>query len=150
LIVLEYLRYNTWYTYSSSRVNHLFPLAVDHPEEIGDATWSEVCTACCVHDAEGWGKIFVGACAAVFFLYFFLFALELLGNSAKVLGGCSAGGLMGDDTNPVAGLVIGELATALVQSSSTTTSIIVSLVGAEAVSVNSGIYMVMVRRFVLH
>ncbi|EED89425.1 sodium phosphate cotransporter, Na/Pi cotransport system protein [Thalassiosira pseudonana CCMP1335] len=117
--------------------------AVDHPEEIGDATWSEVCTACCVHDAEGWGKIFVGACAAVFFLYFFLFALELLGNSAKVLGGCSAGGLMGDDTNPVAGLVIGELATALVQSSSTTTSIIVSLVGAEAVSVKSGIYMVM-------
>lgn len=57
---------------------------------------------------------------------------------------------MGDDTNPVAGLVIGELATALVQSSSTTTSIIVSLVGAEAVSVKSGIYMVMVRRFVLH
>ncbi|KAL7531668.1 hypothetical protein ACHAXR_004169 [Thalassiosira sp. AJA248-18] len=111
--------------------------------DIGDATWGEVAKACCVHDAVGWGKIFLGACAALFFLYFFLFALELLGNSAKVLGGCSAGGLLGDQTNPVAGLVIGELATALVQSSSTTTSIIVTLVGAEAVTVKSGIYLIM-------
>jgi len=90
-----------------------------------------------------WGKIFIGVCAAFFFLYFFLFSLELLGNSAKVLGGCTAGGIMGDNVNPVAALVIGELATALVQSSSTTTSIIVSLVGSDAVSINTGIYMVM-------
>jgi sodium-dependent phosphate cotransporter len=148
LIVLEYHRYFIRYTYSSSRFNHLFPSAVDHPEEIGDATWSEVCTACCVHDAEGWGKIFVGACVAIFFLYFFLVSLELLGSAAKVLGGCSAGGLMGDNVNPIAGLVIGELATALVQSSSTTTSIVVSLVGSGAIRVQDGIYMVMVRKFV--
>jgi sodium-dependent phosphate cotransporter len=50
---------------------------------------------------------------------------------------------MGNNVNPVAALVIGELATALVQSSSTTTSIIVSLVGSDAMSVNTGIYMVM-------
>mmetsp|Transcript_18013 Transcript_18013/g.36825 ORF Transcript_18013/g.36825 Transcript_18013/m.36825 type:complete len:613 (+) Transcript_18013:1923-3761(+) len=115
----------------------------ERPDEIGDATWGEVAKACCVHDAKEWGKIFVGACAALFFLYFFLVSLELMGSAAKVLGGCKAGGLMSDDTNPVAGLVIGELATALIQSSSTTTSIIVSLVGAEAVSVNTGIYLVM-------
>jgi sodium-dependent phosphate cotransporter len=108
-------------------------------DEIGDATWGEVAKACCVHDAKGWGVIFVGTCAALFFL----FSLELLGNSAKVLGGCSAGGLLSDQTNPVAALVIGELATALVQSSSTTTSIVVTLVGAEAVSVRSGIYLIM-------
>jgi len=90
-----------------------------------------------------WGKIFIGVCAAFFFLYFFLFSLELLGDSAKVLGGCTAGGIMGDNVNPVAALVIGELATALVQSSSTTTSIIVSLVGSDAVSINTGIYMIM-------
>lgn len=111
--------------------------------EIGDASWGEVAQACCSHDANGWLLIFVGACAAIFFLYFFLFSLELLGNSAKVLGGCQAGGLLSDETNPVASLVIGELATALVQSSSTTTSIVVTLVGAEAVSVNSGIYLIM-------
>ena len=112
-------------------------------DDIGDATWAEVGRACCVHSSMEWGKIFIGVCAACFFLYFFLFALELLGNSASVLGGCTAGGIMGDDVNPVAALVIGELATALVQSSSTTTSIIVSLVGSDAMSINTGIYMVM-------
>jgi len=117
--------------------------AEENVDEIGDATWGEVAQACCVHDAKGWATIFIGACGALFFLYFFLFSLELLGNSAKVLGGCSAGGLLSDKTNPVAGLVIGELATALVQSSSTTTSIIVTLVGADAVSVKSGIYLIM-------
>ena len=111
--------------------------------DIGDATWGEVAQACCVHDAVGWGKIFLGLCGALFFLYFFLFALELLGSAAKVLGGCSAGGLLSSDTNPVAGLVIGELATALVQSSSTTTSIVVTLVGADAVTVKNGIYLIM-------
>jgi sodium-dependent phosphate cotransporter len=76
-------------------------------------------------------------------LYFFLVSIELLGSAAKVIGGCSAGGLFGSITNPFAALVIGILATVLVQSSSTTTSIIVTLVGAEALSVKSGIYMVM-------
>ena len=111
--------------------------------DIGDATWGEVAQACCVHDAVGWGKIFLGLCGALFFLYFFLFALELLGSAAKVLGGCSAGGLLSSDTNPVAGLVVGEVATALVQSSSTTTSIVVTLVGADAVTVKNGIYLIM-------
>ncbi|KAL3924753.1 MAG: hypothetical protein SGILL_000848 [Bacillariaceae sp.] len=67
----------------------------------------------------------------------------MLGTGAKVMGGCTAGSLFGDDTNPVAGLMIGILATVLLQSSSTTTSIIVSLVGAGSVSVRQGIYMVM-------
>jgi sodium-dependent phosphate cotransporter len=79
----------------------------------------------------------------LFFLYFFLFGLELLGSAAKVLGGCTAGALFGDEANPVAGLMIGILATVLIQSSSSTTSIVVSLVGAGTVSVRSGIFMVM-------
>jgi sodium-dependent phosphate cotransporter len=108
-----------------------------------DATWGEVCTACCVHTPEDWGFVALGVLAVCFFLYFFLFGLELLGSGAKVLGGCTAGELFGDDTNPIAGLMIGVLATVLLQSSSTTTSIIVSLVGAGSVSVKQGIYMVM-------
>ena len=72
---------------------------------------------------------------ALFFLYFFLISIELLGSAAKVLTGCSAGGLFGSEANPIAGLVIGMLVTVLIQSSSTTTSIIVSLVGAQAISV---------------
>jgi sodium-dependent phosphate cotransporter len=111
-------------------------------EEYGDATWSEVFQTCCVHDAKEWGMIFIGICVVVFFLYFFLFGLELLGTGAKVMCGCKAGELFGDDTNPIAGVMVGILSTVLLQSSSTTTSIIVSLVGS-AISVQQGIYMVM-------
>lgn len=112
-------------------------------EEMEDATWGEVCSTCCVHDAKEWGLIFLGLAGVCFFLYFFLFGLDLLGNGAKVIGGCSAGALFGDNTNPVAGLMIGILATVLIQSSSSSTSIVVSLVGADTISVKTGIYMVM-------
>jgi len=115
----------------------------ESPEEIGDATWGEVCRSCCVHSGEEWAKIFAGLVLLCFFLYFFLVGLELLGSSAKVLGGCSAGNLLGNDTNPVAALMIGILATVLLQSSSTTTSIVVSLVGSGAIGVNQAIYMIM-------
>jgi len=107
----------------------------------------EVCQACCVHTGEEWAWIFVGVCAVVFFLYFFLFGLELLGSGAKVMAGCKAGALFGDESNAIAGLMVGILATVLLQSSSTTTSIIVSLTGS-AISVQQGIYMgKSIRRF---
>jgi sodium-dependent phosphate cotransporter len=115
----------------------------ERPEDIQDATWGEVWQVCCVHSANDWGRIFIGACVALFFLYMFLVSIELLGSAAKVLTGCSAGGLFGSESNPIAGFVIGMLVTVLIQSSSTTTSIIVSLVGAHAISVQYGIYMVM-------
>jgi len=121
---------------------HIGDTDFDAEEDYGDASWSEVFNACCVHDAKEWAWIFVGVCAIVFFLYFFLFGLELLGSGAKVMSGCKAGELFGDDTNPIAGLMVGILATVLLQSSSTTTSIIVSLTGS-AISVQQGIYMVM-------
>ena len=108
-----------------------------------DATWGEVFQTCCVHDAKGWGLIFLGILSVCFLLYFFLVGLDLLGNAAKVLGGCTAGALFGDETNPVAGLMVGILSTALIQSSSSTTSIVISLVGAGSVTVQSAIYMVM-------
>jgi sodium-dependent phosphate cotransporter len=112
-------------------------------EEIGDATWSEVCHTCCVHTPQEWGFIAIGLFMCLFFLYFFLLGLELLGTAAKVLGGCTAGALFGDDTNPVAAVMIGIICTVLIQSSSSTTSVIVSLVGAESVTVRTGIFMVM-------
>ena len=112
-------------------------------EEIGDATWAEVCRICCVHTPQEWGFISLGLLGVVFFLYFFLFGLELLGSGAKVLTGCAAGALFGDDTNPFAGLMIGTLTTVLLQSSSTTTLIIVALVGVGSIEVEPAIYMVM-------
>lgn len=86
------------------------------------------------------GANLVGIC---FFLYWFIFSLELLGTGAKVLTGCAAAGLFGGNTNPVASLIVGMLVTVLLQSSSTTTSIIVSLVGAGSIPVEPAIYMVM-------
>lgn len=112
----------------------------DIPE---DASWGEVFHTCCCHTPGEWGMIAIGISIVLFFLYFFLFGLDLLGSGAKVMGGCAAGELFGDDTNPVAGVMVGILATVFLQSSSTTTSIVVSLVGAGSVSVNQGIYMIM-------
>eukprot|EP00558_Chaetoceros_sp_UNC1202_P006189 CAMPEP_0197237678 /NCGR_PEP_ID=MMETSP1429-20130617/4443_1 /TAXON_ID=49237 /ORGANISM="Chaetoceros sp., Strain UNC1202" /LENGTH=597 /DNA_ID=CAMNT_0042696721 /DNA_START=36 /DNA_END=1832 /DNA_ORIENTATION=+ len=117
--------------------------AEEQTEDIGDASWGEVCRTCCVHSPAEWGMIAVGIFMVCFFLYFFLLGLNLLGTAAKVLGGCTAGALFGDDANPVAGIMVGILCTVLIQSSSSTTSVIVSLVGAESVSVKSGIFMVM-------
>jgi len=87
--------------------------------------------------------IFVGVVLVCFFLYFFLLGLNVLGSAAKVIGGCTAGALFDDDTNPVAGVMIGIICTVLIQSSSSTTSIIVSLVGAGLFGVRVGIFMVM-------
>lgn len=119
----------------------------DGEEEIGDATWGEVFQTCCVHTPQEWLWIGVGIFFCVFFLYWFLFGLELLGSGAKVMSACGAGSLFGEDTNPVAGVMVGILATVLLQSSSTTTSIVVSLVGDDegsgTISVSQGIYMVM-------
>ena len=112
-------------------------------EDIADATWGEVCHSCCCHTPKEWAWIAVGVVALCFFLYFFLLGLNLLGSSAKIIGGCTAGELLGDDTNPIAALMIGILATVLLQSSSTTTSIVVSLVGSESIATRQAIYMVM-------
>ena len=73
----------------------------EQPENINDATWGEVFQVCCVHSGREWGLIFVGACVALFFLYFFLISIELLGSAAKVLTGCSAGGLFESEANPI-------------------------------------------------
>ena len=121
---------------------HFGDLDFDTEDEVGEATWQEVGQACCVHTPQEWAWIGLALLAAATLLYFFLFGLELLGSGAKVMSGCRAGELFGDDTNPIAGLMIGILTTVLLQSSSTTTSIIVSLVG-ETISVQQGIYMVM-------
>lgn len=117
--------------------------SLEDEEDYGDATWGEVCTACCTHTGGEWCMILFGMVLVCFFLYFFLFGLDLLGNGAKVMSGCRAGALFGDDTNPIAGLMVGILATVLLQSSSTTTSIVVSLVGSSAIEVKAGIYMIM-------
>lgn len=115
----------------------------DIEDDLERTTWREVCRSCFVHSPSEWGRISLHLLGVCVCLYFFIFALELLGEGAKVLTGCSAAGLFGDNTNPVAAVIIGMLVTVLLQSSSTTTSIIVSLVGSSAITVEPAIYMVM-------
>lgn len=79
-------------------------------------------------------------------LYAFLIAIRLLGSSIKAMGAATAGGLFEGVDNPFAGLAVGILATVLVQSSSTTTSTIVALVGQAgptALSLRSAVPMIM-------
>ena len=111
-------------------------------EEDEEATWGDVCRACCCHTRNEWCKLSLFLVILLGLLYFFLFGLDLLGTSFRVVGGCTAASLLGSDTNPLASVMIGIIATALLQSSSTTTSIIVSLVSG-GLNVQQGIYMVM-------
>jgi len=78
-------------------------------------------------------------------LYFFICSLSFLSDSFRVLGGKNIGALFSNSEllkNPVVGLMIGVLVTVLVQSSSTSTSIIVGLVSAGA-PVKTAIPMIM-------
>lgn len=76
-------------------------------------------------------------------LYSFLFGLGLMGDSFKVLGGKSAGDMFSSIDNPISGLMVGVLATVLLQSSSTTTSIVVGMVGADIFTVETAIPVIM-------
>merc|ERR1719238_2713095 len=66
-----------------------------------------------------------------------------MGSGFKLLGGKSSAKMFDFVNNPISGLMIGILATVLVQSSSTTTSIIISLVGANELSVRNAVFMIM-------
>jgi sodium-dependent phosphate cotransporter len=112
-------------------------------EEAERASFQEVMMACCFHSLEEWVCIAGGVVLLMGCLYFFLFGLALLGDSAQVLAGCRAGELFDNNSNPLSSLMTGILATVLMQSSSTTTGIIVSLVEAKVLDIDHGIYLVM-------
>nr|XP_006825498.1 PREDICTED: sodium-dependent phosphate transport protein 2B-like [Saccoglossus kowalevskii] len=79
------------------------------------------------------------------FLYFFIVALALMGDAFTLIGGSAAGRLSRQYIigHPITGLMIGMLVTVLLQSSSATTSIIVSMVAADLIQVQEAIPMVM-------
>ncbi len=78
----------------------------------------------------------------VFLVYLLLIAVAMIGSGFKGAAGENAKALFSFAGNPVTGLVIGTIATALIQSSSTVTSIIVGLV-AGGLPVEIAIPMVM-------
>lgn len=79
-------------------------------------------------------------------LYIFICSLGLLGDAFKLLGGKKAGEAFHSNevlSNPIADLMIGVLVTVLLQSSSTTTSIVVAMVANEALPVGPAIFVIM-------
>ena len=77
------------------------------------------------------------------YLYVFLVSISLMGSSFKYFGIGFATKLLTMTDNPVVSLFIGLLATAIIQSSSTTTSLIVALVSGGCLTVHNAVPMVM-------
>jgi sodium-dependent phosphate cotransporter len=76
-------------------------------------------------------------------LYMFLVSISLMGAAFKGFGKGFAENLIQTTSNPFVGLFIGILATSLVQSSSTTTSVVVGIVGAGGLTVSNAIPIIM-------
>ncbi|XP_046381147.2 sodium-dependent phosphate transport protein 2B-like [Haliotis rufescens] len=79
-------------------------------------------------------------------LYMFVCSLSLLTSAFRLLCGKLTGSVFSNSSllqNPVTGLMIGILATVLVQSSSTSTSIVVSMVASGVITVQNAIPIVM-------
>lgn len=73
----------------------------------------------------------------------FLFSIDLIGFSIGSMAGGVASSILGVTSNPFIGLFIGLLSTAILQSSSTTTSITVAAVAAGVISLQSAIPIVL-------
>jgi sodium-dependent phosphate cotransporter len=83
---------------------------------------------------------------ALLILYLFIISLGLMANSFRILGGKTSGRAFRDSElfdNPLAGLVTGILVTVLVQSSSTSTSIIITMTAGDLIEVKNAIPMIM-------
>ncbi|KAG2789161.1 hypothetical protein Pcac1_g1973 [Phytophthora cactorum] len=85
-----------------------------------------------------WGIIYGTASLAA--LYFFMVAVKLIGDGFTLALGCDTKGAFDFADNPVAGLMIGTIATALLHSSGTVTSIVVALVGSGGMTIRQGVF----------
>jgi len=81
--------------------------------------------------------------ALAILLYLFLASIGLFGAAFKLVGKEFSKHLIATTTNPVVGLMIGLLATSLIQSSSSTTSIVVGMVAGGALTVQGAIPIIM-------
>ena len=76
-------------------------------------------------------------------LYLFILSIQLMGSSFKLMGKGFAEALIQTTSNPLVGLLIGILATSIIQSSSTTTSIVVGLVAGGVLTLQGAIPIIM-------
>ncbi len=76
-------------------------------------------------------------------LYLFILSITLLGESFKLFGSGFAEAVFRATSNPIVGLMIGLLSTSIIQSSSTTTSIIVGLAASGVIGIPEAVPMMM-------
>ncbi len=76
-------------------------------------------------------------------LYLFFSSIELMSTAFKMSGAGLADQLLNTASDPVAGLLIGFLATSMIQSSSTTTTIVVGLVASGALTIQLAVPIIM-------
>ncbi|MCE5272902.1 Na/Pi symporter [bacterium] len=91
----------------------------------------------------GIARKMLAAALFMLFLYLFLLSIQTMGLGFSHLGKGFSEGLIRSTTNPVLGLFIGLLSTAIVQSSSSTTSIVVGLVASGALTLHNAIPIIM-------
>ena len=94
-------------------------------------------------DHHQWQTTAVRLIALAVVLYGFLVSIGLLGKAFRLLSGGFVGELIDSASNPVVGLFVGILVTSLVQSSSTTTSLVVAMVGGGTMPVGTAIPVIM-------
>jgi solute carrier family 34 (sodium-dependent phosphate cotransporter) len=93
---------------------------------------------------RGGGMQLLGKLLLLFgILYIFILAISLLGASFKLMGAGVANTLFTATSNPLVGLAIGILSTVIIQSSSTTTAIVVGLVGAGTLGFENAVPIIM-------
>ncbi len=84
-----------------------------------------------------------GLLGVFLFLYLFLLSISLMGASFSLFGKAVAEQILAFTASPLVGLFVGILATSLVQSSSTTTSLVVGMVAGGVLTVESAIPIIM-------
>lgn len=96
-------------------------------------------------DSESVGAhvLFLKVLALFSLLYLFILSISLLGASFKLFGTGLAEAIFQATSNPIVALMIGVLTTAIIQSSSTTISIIVGLVASGMLPFEAAVPMVM-------
>jgi len=90
--------------------------------------------------------VFTKVVVIVFALYCFICSLSFLANGFRLVAGRQAGEIFANSevfNNPVSGMLVGVLVTVLVQSSSTSTSIVITMVAADLLTVKQAIPIVM-------
>ena len=89
------------------------------------------------------GRVLFRVLALCFILYLFILSIELLGNGFRLFNLEISYVIYTGTSNPFISLFVGLLATAIFQSSSTVTSIIVALVGVGTITLENAVPIVM-------